>query len=69
MFVTDSSQLTANSVVEIIKSIAEHQVEVPIVGLVDKIRQILAVCENNFVNERSDRQENPNKRFNGQPDV
>lgn len=60
MFVTDSSQLTANAVVEIIKSIAEHQVEVPVVGFIHKVRQILAVRENNFVNERSDRQKNPN---------
>lgn len=59
MFVTDSSQLTANAVVEVVKSIAEHQVEVPVVGFVHEIRQILAVSENDFVHERRDRQENP----------
>lgn len=69
MFVTDSSQLTANALVEIIKSIAEHQLEVPVFRFVHKIRQLEGVDVNDFVNERGDCKQDPNQRLDGQPDV
>jgi hypothetical protein len=63
------SSLTANSLVQIVKSIAKNQVKIPFLRFVDKVQQLHFIDINYLEVERGNKEKNPQNGFDDEPDV